>query len=325
MMSKQALCEFWAASSVKDGGAYRFRLYEDGSLEQLQKITMDAPKYLELDGKKLWAVLMDPFEGSNESGIVCVNAETGEQIGEILPTFGRSVCHLAVDGEDVYAANYSTGNFLRLPDQLIQHIGTGPDPERQTCPHVHGTFFSPDKKYLLVCDLGLDAVFTYTRDLQLVSRAQTPPGAGPRHLCFSKCGKYVYTVNEMGASVTAFRYADGVLTPVQTVSILPGGVPGAGAGSAIKLSPDGTRLYATERVTRTIATLAADGSDLRLLASTDSHGKEPRDFTLLAGGKYAVSTNQFADVMAIFRMDENGIPVYLQSYELPAPLCAIEC
>ncbi len=324
-MTSKTLCEFWVASSVKDGGAYLFRLCEDETLQQIRRIPMDEPKYLELHGNHMWAVLMHPFEGKNESGIVCVDAESGAQIGEILPTFGRSVCHLAVDGEDVYAANYSTGNFVRLPDRVIQHTGTGPDPERQTCPHVHGTFLSPDKQYLLVCDLGLDAVFTYTRDLQLVSRAQTPPGAGPRHLCFSACGKYVYTVNEMGASVTVFGYADGILTPVRTVSILPGGEPGAGAGSAIKLSPDGTRLYATERVTRTIATLSVNGEEVQLLASTDSHGKEPRDFTLLANGKYAVSTNQFADVMALFRIDENGIPAYIRSYDLPAPLCAIEC
>ena len=323
-MTHKPLSEFFVASCVPDGGVYRYRLYDDGRVEALQKIPMDCPMFLAEQNGIMYAILRAPFPGSNDSGLLCVDAN-GEPIGKLHSTHGEVACHLTVCQGDVWCSNYISGSVFKLPeDLLVAHSGHSVHPTRQTAPHVHSAFLSPDGTFLLVCDLGMDSVFVYTRDLELVSVAKTPAGAGPRHLCFSQCGKFVYCINEMGGSISVFAWDNGSLCLLETVSILPPDFKGEGAGAAIKLSADGTILYATERASRTVVTLTADGARLAVLSHTDCGGEEPRDFTLLAGDRFAVSANQFGNNITIFRRAADGTLSLLNRVELPAPLCVIE-
>ena len=323
-MTHRPLCEFLVASCVKDGGVYRFRLYEDGRLEVHQKFPMSSPMYIQLEENRLWAVLRTPFLDSNQSGVAAYDATTGKQITDIFSTKGEVACHIAVEGDDVYCANYIDGSVIKLSDRLEVHEGSGIDPVRQNCPHVHSVYFSPDKQFVLSCDLGLDTVFVYDRDLNLVSTAKVPDGAGARHLVFSKDGKFVYVMNEMGGSISIFSYQFGALEYVDTLSVLPSDFSGTGSGAAIKLSADGTRLYVTERATQSIITLSVDGANLKILARTDCNGREPRDFTLLADDRFAVCTNQFDNTVALFRISPEGIPVFFTQVQIDSPLCAVE-
>lgn len=322
-MDRRIVTEFFSASCVPEGGAYRYRLFSDGDTELLQKIPMDRPKFLAEKDGLLYATLIEPFENTNASGVLAVDM-AGNQVGEILSSCGHGICHIALCDEDVYIANYGSGSLIKLPDKLVVHTGCGVNPNRQEKPHVHSVFLSPCEKFVLSCDLGTDEVYVYTRDLEFVSKGKTPPGAGPRHLCFSKCGQYVYCLNEMGGSISVFSWSDGVLELLDTVSVLPPDYNGEGAGSAIKLSADGKTLYASERASHTIATLRVNGPQLTVIANTPCGGLHPRDFTLLGGDRFAVASNLFSDNMALFRINEEGIPVLLRSIPLPQPLCVIE-
>lgn len=322
-MGNRVITEFYSASCVPDGGAMRYRLYEDGQVELLQKINMDRPKFLAEQNGILYATLIEPFEQSNESGVLAVDA-AGNPIGDILSSLGHGICHIEVCDDDIYVANYGSGSLIKLPDKLIEHTGTGINPKRQEAPHVHSVFLSPCKKYILSCDLGTDDVYVYDRNLTFVSKAKTPLGAGPRHLCFSKCAQYVYCLNEMGGSISIFSWNDGTLVLLDTVSILPPDFCGEGAGSAIKISEDGKYLYASERASHTIATVAVNGSKLTVIANTPCGGLHPRDFTLLGNDSYAISSNLFSDNMAVFKIGKNRIPQLIHSVPLPQPLCVIE-
>ena len=322
-MDLKVISEFYSASCVADGGAYRYRLYSNGKMEFLKKISMDRPKYLAQKGDRLYATLVQPFTDSEDSGVLTVDLD-GNQIGQVISSHGRDICHIALCDEDVYIANYSSGSLIKLPDKLIEHSGRSVNPDRQEAPHVHSVFLSPCENYVLSCDLGTDEIYVYSRDLNFVSKAKTPLGAGPRHLCFSTCGNFVYCVNEMGGSISVFFWKPGELTLLDTVSILPDNFTGEGAASAIKLSADGKYLYASERASHTIATLRVDGPNLTVLANTPCGGLHPRDFTLLAGDRFAIASNLFSDNMALFRIGEDRIPVLIDSIPLPQPLCVIE-
>lgn len=293
-------------------------------LECLQKIPMPSPMFLVQQDDLLWAVLRAPFAGCDESGFAAYDIKSGSRVTEISTTKGAVACHIAVDDSDIYCANYTGGSVFKAPDLLEKHEGSSADPVRQTAPHPHSVFFSPDKKYLLSCDLGLDTVFVYDRGLKLISTAQVPAGAGVRHLVFSKDGGFVYCVNEMGAGISVFSWRQGRLQYIDTVSVLPAGFQKTGSGAAIKLSKDGKLLYVTERASGSIVTLEADGAQLRLLGHTDCRGKEPRDFTLLADDRFAVCTNQFSDGLSLFRISGSGIPVWVDTVGMEAPLCAVE-
>ena len=127
----------------------------------------------------------------------------------------------------------------------------------------------------------------------------------------------------MGGSVTSFSFVGGNIVYCDTVSILSDSFTGTPSGAAIKLSKDGKRLYVTERASQSIAVLSVNGSRLSVIDRVDCRGKEPRDFTLLANERYAVCTNQFSDSVALFEVN-NGIPHYLYSFDVPAPLCVVE-
>ena len=128
--------------------------------------------------------------------------------------------------------------------QTVTHSGCGTDPARQEAPHPHQALVTPDGKFVLVCDLGLDRVFVYDRDLTPVSYADVPKGQGVRHLTFAPDGRRVYAVNELGCSITEFDYADGRLTALRTTALPCAGKSYAGA---IRLSEDGGLLFVSLR------------------------------------------------------------------------------
>lgn len=322
-MTRRPLCEFLVASCVPEGGACRYRLYEDGELEHTDTVSMPSPMFLQATDV-LWAVLRAPFSGSVESGFAAYDLKTGKALTDIVSTKGTVACHIAVEGNDVYCANYVSGSVFKSPNKLDVHCGHGVNAARQESPHVHSVLLSPDKKYLLSCDLGLDTVFVYDRDLNEISRAKVPNGNGARHAVFSKDGSYVYCMNEMSATVSVFAYDKGHLTYLREVDIKPEGYIREGKGSAIKLSRDGKRLYVTERGSETIALLAVNGEELTPVSFTDSHGAEPRDFSLIADERWAICTNQFGNNFSLYKVEDDGRLTFVRCVPLPAPLCVIE-
>ena len=331
-MNTKQYTDVYIASCVQDGGILRYRLGRDGSFDFIDKFDLPTPNYMVSDGSAVYVTLQTPFEGSSESGIVKLRlSEDGtlSRDGEIYPTGGRSSCHLAFSGDDVYVANYSTGSVTKLGNPPLCHEGRGVNPVRQEAPHCHCTFFSPDKKYVLVCDLGLDTVFVYDRELREVSRAKVPDGEGCRHLVFSRDGKFVYVVNELGCSVSTFAYEEGRLTYLST---LPTRTykehEGPDKGSAIKLSASGKLLFITNRGEDEVVTLRIKrkGKVLKVISRVDTEGTEPRDFSLLHSERFGLVTNQFSDSVVLYRVSK--FPFWrlrrVRKLDIPAPLCVME-
>ena len=323
-VSKTLACELLIASCVDDGGIYKYELYSDGELAQGEKIPMPSPMFMQIEGDKLWATLRAPFADSKNSAVAAYDKESGKRITEYISTLGEVACHLAVDGDDAYCANYVTGNIFATPDIVRTHEGHGPNPKRQERAHVHCAFFSPDKKYILCCDLGIDKIFVYDRRLNKISETSVPASEGPRHLCFSKDGRYVYCLTEMGASICTYAYDDGKLSFISQTDVKPQSFNGQGKGSAIVLSADGKRLYAVERGSETVALFDVDGEKLTLVCHCNVHGHEPRDFMLVADESFAICCNQFSDDIAVFKVCENGVLSYINNFPLPTPICVIK-
>lgn len=321
-MTHKPLSDFWVASSTPEGGAYLFRLFEDETLSTIQKIEMPRPMYLIEREEGLYTVLRAPYEGNSESA-AALYSYSGERL-IFESTRGEAGCHLAVLDGVIYSANYLSGSLSSTKGDYVIHSGSSINPERQASPHIHSTFPSPDERYILSCDLGLDKIFVYDKNLVLHSVCNTPEGVGPRHLCFSLDGAYVYVINEMGGSISAFSYSEGKLKYLNTLPLLPDNFVGDGAGSAIKLSHDGKRVYASERATNRIFTVEVSGADMKIISSCYSGGDHPRDIELLANDRYLISTNQFSDNISLFKLDESGIPEFVSNYTLPAPLAALE-
>lgn len=328
----------YIASATPDGGIYRYTASEKG-LTPVDFFSCPTPMYFVKEGNLLYVILRDPFEGKEESGLVVYRLEEDGKLtllGNPVSTHGEVACHLAVKDGNVYIANYVSGSLCHVGGKTVVHSGKGPNPVRQEAPHVHSVILSPDGKYVLSADLGLDTIFVYDGKLNEVSKAKVPDGAGCRHLVFSRDGKFLYCVNELGSSVSVFAYCDGVLSLLSTVStLLPeteadpdaalrlsedGKKACHSIAAAIRLSEDGKKLYVTNRGENTVAVFEVDGATLSHLASYPTGGNEPRDFLLVNGENHAVVVNQFGNTVRCYA-HKDGVLTTVQEFDLPAPLC----
>ncbi|MBF4516486.1 lactonase family protein [Flavobacterium sp. ANB] len=239
-------------------------------------------------------------------------------------TLGADPCHLINDDKNVIVANYSGGSiavFKKNADgsitevqQLIQHEGKGPNAARQEKAHVHMVVFSPDKTFILSNDLGQDKIFIYKYNasdkhdiLTLKGTVDVKAGSGPRHLTFSKDGKFVYLLQELDGTLTTFAYdKTGNLKLLKETNIIPKDFKGANSSAAIKISPDGGFLYVSDRGdvnAISVYQILKDGS-IKLVEQESTLGKGPRDFVIDPTGNYLLVGHQYTNDIIIFKRDK---------------------
>ena len=312
----------------KSKGIYAYRF--DAPSGKLTSIGLAAetssPSFLAVhpNGRFLYAV-----NEQNEGGVSAFAIDASSSLLKPLnrvSSRGSGPCHLALDktGKWLFVANYNSGSVAAYPvhddgtlgesSAFDQHAGSSVNHSRQAGPHAHGTFISPDNRFLLVPDLGLDKVFVYRLDL---AKGTLPPndppffkispGSGPRHLAFHPNGRFVYVVTEMGANVVACRWdaKRGALSEIQTIDALPAGYTGARSGAEVMVHPNGRFVYASMRVDNSIAIFSVDPATGKLTAAgrVSSGGKTPRAFVIDPTGSFLMAANQDSDRVVIFRID----------------------
>ncbi len=299
------------------------------------------------DGRFLYAVNeVSEFAGRPGGGVsaFAVDSVTGGLVQlNSQPTTGRLPCHCVTDagGRVLLVAGYLDGTVELFPIAadgrlapavtVRRHAGSSVHPRRQAGPHAHSVTLDPAGRFLLVADLGTDRVAVYELDAAQRTLTACPerdarvePGSGPRHLAFHPAGRFVYLVNEMAATVTAFGYdeAAGALRELQTVSALPEGFTGFRAAAEIAVHPAGRFLYVTnrsdgsshepaERGEDTIAWFEIDPGTGRLTprGRVPSGGDTPRTLTISPDGSRLYVANQSAGNLTTFLIDEEtGAP-----------------
>jgi len=190
----------------------------------------------------------------------------------------------------------------------------GPVVTRQQKTYPHSSTFSPDDRFVMVADLGLDRVFAYRCDLATAvlepldrPYAQFKPGTGPRHSKFSADGRFFYVVGELANTVTACAYdaPTGRVTPFQTLSTIPAGYKAETTSSEIRIHPNGRFVYAASRGADCIAVFARDFESGRLtpVEIVPSGGHFPRNFALSPDGRWLVCGHQESGNATVFRVD----------------------
>jgi 6-phosphogluconolactonase len=244
-----------------------------------------------------------------------------------IPSKGAHPCYITIspDQKNVFVANYTGGNiaqFYRFADgrlstvrQLIQHVGSGLNKERQEKAHVHGAFFNPEGDYLFTPDLGMDQItaYPYKANSNPVLQADkaivlnSTPGAGPRHISFSKNGKLLYAIEELTGTVTVFQFEKGKVQTLQTVATHPDDFKGQPGSADIHLSPNGKFLYVSNRGSENnIAKLAVLDNGLlntKSIQYFSTKGSKPRNFTISKDGKWLLVANQDTDNIVVFKID----------------------
>jgi 6-phosphogluconolactonase len=190
------------------------------------------------------------------------------------------------------------------------------------------------RPYLFYNDLGTDKIniMRYHPSHPEPLTPATPPfvsvpdGDGPRHIVFSNDKKHAYLVTEMGSNVHAFDYDNGKLKEIQSITLLRDGFKGQTAGAAIKISPDGRFLYASNRLeTNEISVYAIDpdSGKLILVQRVSSLGKNPRDFAIDPNGNFLLVANQSSDNIFVYHIDKSSgkINPAMITIEIGSPVC----
>lgn len=254
------------------------------------------------------------------------------QLANQQSTAGDWPCHLSIDGSGrwLLAANYGSGSAavyeiqsdgkLGAMKAFVEHQGRGPNQERQEKAHAHSTTLTPDNRFVIVADLGIDQLVIYRFDVtsgQLSPHAitKTRPGAGPRHIAFHPNGQQLYLANELDNTVTMYDYnADqGELQALQTLDTLPAGARESMVAD-IHVSNSGRRVYVSNRGHNSVAVFAvSDDSRLTCLGYPSCGGDWPRNFGLSPDGRFMLVANRHSNEVAVLPVgagkDEIGDPV----------------
>ncbi len=311
----------YIASCGKESGIYHYIVKDDKIT--FESIThLDRVMYMCIEGKKLYAILREPFEDSKNSAIVTLDINFDGSLSNLskpISTLGEVCAHLDVCDGKVFAANYISGSVVKLPDTLSEHKGMGVNLPRQDKAHCHFTGITPDKKYVLVCDLGLDEIVTYDMDLNVVSSVKVPDGYGARHLAFSQDGKIVYCVNELVSSVSVFKYNDGKLTHIKTYKTLPDDFKEKNTAAAIRIQ--GGYLYVSNRGHDSVAVMKIDGETLSEPTYFACGGSGPRDINI--NGDYIFSTNQQTNDVTVLKINGDKLELTDITFKMVDPLNVI--
>jgi 6-phosphogluconolactonase len=314
------------------------------------------PSFLAIhpNGRYLYAVNEIDHFGAQQSGAVSafsIDHKSGKlTLLNQAATQGGGPCHISLDrtGKNILVANYGGGSVVVFPvradgsfgpaSAFVQHSGSGADKERQEGPHAHWIGTSPDNRFALAADLGLDEVLIYR--FNAAKGTLTPnnppyvklhPGSGPRHIAFHPNGKFAYALAEMENSVAAFAYqaSSGLLSPLQTVSALSTlrkDYKGPKEAAEIAVHPNGKFLYASNRAgIDTISAFAINPAKgtLQLKNEYPTMGKTPRNFVIDPTGRFLLAANQESKNIVTFRIDAvtGALTPTGDIAEAPAPVC----
>jgi 6-phosphogluconolactonase len=321
----------------------RFRAATGEFSEPELAAEMINPSFLTVspDHRFLYAVSEDPLsvgpplDHSSYVSAFAIDSSSGKlHLLNTAPAGGTSTCFISMDktGKYVMMANFGSGSVsvIRAREDgslgeltsFIQDVGSSVDPRIQLEPHPHSIVVSPDNRYAIVSDLGLDKVLIFRFDAETgkLSPPDPPfatvyPGGGPRHFIFDPSGKFGYQLSEMSGIVDVFAWDSpkGALTEVQRVQTVPHDFFGGNHSAEIEVHPNGKFLYESNRRTKseeerapdTIGVYSVDPKTGMLTPVEQSltGGVMPRFFAIDPTGTYLMAANQISNNVVLYKID----------------------
>lgn len=325
-------------SSPGDGLISQYRLDQsNGSLKLVDQVSAGDqvnPIAITPDGKVLFAALrVKPFQVIGYH----IDPKSGHLTPATKAPLAQSMAYLSTDRDGHYLMGASYGadavtvqaiDKAYQPSDTIQSYATGP--------HAHSVRTDPSNRFAYTGNLGADRVLQYRLDSKTGALipigsgyVSVPENTGPRHLAFSKDGKYLYVVGEMSGTVTAFAIdnSTGALTQIAVANGIPerlklahGEVRDARNNDLkddptpriwaadLRLSPDGKLLFMTERTSSSVSAFAVDTATggLRYLENYPVEEKQPRNIAFSPNGKWLLVTGEKSEKVGTYAVGDQG-------------------
>lgn len=252
---------------------------------------------------------------------------------------GMRGCHLSTDTDNkyIFVSGYHDGKMTvlklnkdgsvgRITDGVF-HKGLGSVAERNYRPHVSCSRLTPDGRFLMVADLGIDQIKVYRFDknegrVMLVDTIRCELESAPKRFIFSQDGRFFYVLYELKNVIDVFSYEEGERTPIvekiQTVSTTGGETSRMTAACAMRFTPDEKHLFCSNAGDNTVSLYERDAETglLTFKFCLPISGDYPKDIAVFPDGKHLASINHEGSV-SFFRVDyEKGLLV-MSSRSIP--------
>ena len=288
--------------SITDAGVEAYHILPDGSLEFLNEASINGMRgcYLNMDQKDNYLLTA----GYHDGKITILKLNKDGSIGEIT--------------DERY------------------HKGLGTAAGRNHVPHVQCIKVSKDNKYLLAADLGMDRVNVYTLDIESgkikeVDVIHCDQESSPRHMQFSKDGRFLYVCLEQKCGIEVYEYlekdGDPEFNKIQTLSNSDEADSIGVASSALTFSEDYTYLVSSTAGENNVIIYKVDKETglLTKKIQLPIAGEYPKDAALFPDNKHLVSLNHESDSMTFFKVDPEAGTLVMNGPEVPVkrPNCIV--
>jgi 6-phosphogluconolactonase len=340
------------SSTSKGIYAYAFDT-SNGDLKQLGvAVESESPTFFVIspDGKYVYSVNeVGHYEGKAGGAVSSFSFDRkNEKLTpiNIQSSVGGGPTHIAVDhtGRCVFAANYGGGSVVSFAvngqghlSEAVSFVQYEPDASRhERHPHAHWVTLSPDNRFLLVNDLGLDQIHIHRLDASTAKLTLNDPprwrsgvGYGPRALAFHPNGKWAYCVNELKPRVCVLNWdaQKGELTTAQDISLEPEDYTGRSAPADIVFDKHMRFGYVASRLDDFMATFSISPTNgtLTPINHTPCGGKRPRHLALDPSDGWLLLANQDTDNIAVFARDKRTghLAETFKSFPIAKPQCLV--
>ncbi|HCK87385.1 MAG TPA: hypothetical protein DHW39_01100 [Erysipelotrichaceae bacterium] len=185
-----------------------------------------------------------------------------------------------------------------------------PKDEGDKVPLLHSVYNIPKTDLFIICDKGLDRIYTYRlQDEQLVlcDTLKAESGSSPRYGVFHPKKPIFYAVNEARTTIGTYLYdtEEGSLFCAGVTEMMD--EPLIGMPSDVVVTPDGKHLYAALRMCDRIAEMDIGSDGVPVLVRTvDGGGRNSRGIQIDKKGRYLYVCNTESDVLTLFAIQKNG-------------------
>lgn len=306
------------------------RLADDGALTEIERVQtsgMVMPLALSPDRRFLFAALRsEPFGAASYR----IDRQTGRLAHIATAPLPASMPYIATDrsGRFLLSASYNSALISVSAIDAEGRVGAAPIQVLNTAPNAHCIITDPANRFVFVPCLGGDHVMQLRFDGANGRLSPNTPhglptkkGAGPRHIVFHPDGRLAFVINELDASIISCDYdaAAGTLAALGTASALPPDFSGKPWAADIHATPDGQRLYASERTSSTIAGFDIDDAGKLKPIGNWPTETQPRGFAIAPSGRYLLSTGQVSNSLTVHAIDAaSGKLTALKRYPIGA-------
>lgn len=278
-----------------DEGVAAFKILPDGNLEYLNRHSVQGlrPCYLQTDSKNQYLVSAGYYDGKLTVSKLNPDGTVGEVTDEV---------------------------FMKTSGSVIS---------RNNRCHVNCALFTPDEKYILAVDLGVDQIKVYSFDhrngkISLKDIVRCEIDSGPKHIVFSHDKNYVYLTHENANMVTEYKYTSSKKGPIfekiDQKSTLPAKFAEDNCAVTLKISNDDQYLFVTNSGDNSVAIYKIDEEKkMNNMCVLPVSGIYPRDIYLFPDGKHFASVNQESDSITFFAVDYERGCIFSKGKPLSVP------